>query len=87
MARHPPLRPTHVARGGVLPSFTDNGETFDAEIRLTEDPPDSPANSWAPSLAARGSKVWISWFDFRDGNFETYTKRSSDTGVSGSVGG
>lgn len=61
---------------------TDGGATFEPEQRLTTDPPGSPANSWAPSLAARDQTVWISWFDNRDGNFEIYTKRSLDGGVS-----
>ena len=56
---------------------TDNGETWDDEVRLTDD----PANSWAPSLAAFGAYVWITWFDERDGNWEIYTKRSTDFGV------
>jgi len=61
---------------------TDGGANFEPEQRLTTDPPGSPANSWAPSLAARDQYVWISWFDNRDGNFEIYTKRSLDGGVS-----
>ncbi len=64
---------------------TDGGASFDPEQRLTIDPPQSPANSWAPSLAARGQYVWISWFDSRDGNFEIYTKRSLDAGASWSA--
>ncbi len=61
---------------------TDGGATFEPEQRLTTDPPGSPANSWAPSLAARDQYVWITWFDTRDGNFEIYTRRSIDGGVS-----
>ncbi len=61
---------------------TDNGATFEPEQRLTIDPLGSPADSWAPSLAARDQYVWISWFDSRDGNFEIYVKRSLDAGAS-----
>ena len=61
---------------------TDGGTSFEPEQRLTTDPPESPANSWAPSLAARDQYVWISWFDSRDGNFEIYFKYSKDAGVS-----
>ena len=64
---------------------TDGGATFEPEQRLTTDPPESPANSWAPSLAARDQYVWISWFDSRDGNFEIYFKYSKDAGVSWST--
>ncbi len=61
---------------------TDGGATFEPEQRLTADPPERPANSWAPSLSARDQYVWISWFDDRDGNFEIYASRSLDSGVS-----
>ncbi|MEQ1765140.1 MAG: exo-alpha-sialidase [Pyrinomonadaceae bacterium] len=64
---------------------TDGGATFEPERRLTTDPPESPANSWAPSLAARDQYVWFTWFDAREGNFEIYTKRSLDGGVSWSA--
>jgi Tol biopolymer transport system component len=60
---------------------TDGGTSFEPEQRLTTDPPESPANSWAPSLVARDQYVWFTWFDARDGNFEIYTKRSTDGGV------
>jgi Tol biopolymer transport system component len=64
---------------------TDGGATFEPEQRLTTDPLQSPANSWAPSLAARDQNVWITWFDARDGNFEIYTRRSLDGGASWSA--
>lgn len=60
---------------------TDGGATWGPNVRLTFDPPGQPADSWAPSLAARDEYVWISWFDNRDGNFEIYTKRSLDAGA------
>lgn len=61
---------------------TDGGKTFEPEQRLTNDSPESPANSWASTLAAHDQFVWITWFDDRSGNFEIYTKRSTDAGVS-----
>ncbi len=56
---------------------TDHGATWDPEVRLTDD----PANSWAPSLAARGADVWITWFDERHGDWEIFTKHSGDRGA------
>lgn len=64
---------------------TDQGATWDPELRLTFDPDSQPANSWAPSLAADGADVWIVWFDQRDGNWEIYTKRSGDRGLTWSA--
>lgn len=58
----------------------DNGATFGPNQRLTFDPPESPANSWAPSLESWGQFVWITWFDQRDGDWEIYFKRSADFG-------
>lgn len=55
----------------------DSGASWEAEQRLTHD----PANSWAPSLAADASDVWIVWFDERGGGWEIYTKRSTDRGA------
>jgi len=67
---------------------TDNGETWDNELRLTFDPPDNPANSWAPSLATDGSNVWMTWFDARAGgapnDFDIYIKHSDDFGAASS---
>ncbi len=64
---------------------TDQGATWDPEVRLTSDPDLEPANSWAPSLAADGADVWIVWFDERDGNWEIYTKHSADRGLTWSA--
>jgi Tol biopolymer transport system component len=55
----------------------DGGVTWEAETRLTFD----QASSWAPSLAADGSDVWIVWFDERGGEWGVYTKRSTDRGA------
>ncbi len=54
----------------------DGGDTWEAEVRLTHD----PANSWAPSLAAHRSEVWVTWFDERGGDWEIYFKSSTDRG-------
>ncbi len=64
---------------------TDQGATWDPEVRLTVDPDMEPANSWAPSLAADGADVWIVWFDERGGNWEIYTKHSADRGLTWSA--
>ncbi len=64
---------------------SDGGATFEPEQRLTSDALGSPADSWAPSLAARDQYVWISWFDRRDRNFEIYAKRSLDAGITWSA--
>ncbi|MCI0633044.1 MAG: glycoside hydrolase, partial [Actinobacteria bacterium] len=59
----------------------DGGATWDDEVRLTSD----PANSWAPSLAADGSSVWVTWFDERGGDWEIYLKQSTDRGATWSA--
>ena len=56
---------------------TDGGASWGPDVRLTFD----PENSWAPSLAASGPHVWLTWFDLRDGNWEIYFKRSRDFGL------
>ncbi|MEO0225792.1 MAG: sialidase family protein [candidate division WOR-3 bacterium] len=55
---------------------TDNGSTWGADIRLTND----GANSYLPTIGANGSSVHIAWFDERDGDREIYYKRSTDAG-------
>jgi hypothetical protein len=57
---------------------TDDGVSWGADTRLTND----PANSYSPSIAVSGSVVHVAWQDFRDGNWEIYYKRSTDAGVS-----
>jgi hypothetical protein len=54
----------------------DNGETWEADERLTDD----PATSERPSVAVRDSIVHVVWYDGRDGNGEIYCKRSVDNG-------
>ncbi|MBM3464315.1 MAG: exo-alpha-sialidase, partial [Armatimonadetes bacterium] len=38
---------------------TDGGRTWGPDTRVTR----NPANSWAPSVAARGDDVYLAWFD------------------------
>jgi hypothetical protein len=63
---------------------SDGGMSWDEEIRLTSDPPEALASSWAPSIAAWGDQVHVAYFDRRSGDFEIYYRRSRDGGVSGS---
>jgi len=55
----------------------DNGSTWGADTRLTND----PEVSWYPSIAASLSNVHVSWYDMRDGNSEIYYKHSLDNGI------
>jgi hypothetical protein len=55
---------------------TDEGVTWEPEVRLTND----PANSFYPAIAASGSDIHVVWPDYRDGNSEVYYKHSSDGG-------
>ena len=57
---------------------TDGGVTWGADTRLTS----SPSDSWNPSVTVSGLLVHVAWYDFRDGNWEIYYKRSADGGVS-----
>ncbi|MBZ0202510.1 MAG: T9SS type A sorting domain-containing protein [Ignavibacteria bacterium] len=56
---------------------TDNGATWGAETRLTN----NSAVSIENSVSASGSSVYVVWRDARDGNFEIYFKQSSDNGA------
>ncbi|UCG93447.1 MAG: T9SS type A sorting domain-containing protein [candidate division WOR-3 bacterium] len=51
---------------------TDNGTTWETDIRLT----DNPSESREPSVAVSGSYVHAVWHDSRDGNWEIYYKRN-----------
>ena len=57
---------------------TDNGQTWSADMRLTNDANDS----YYPSAAALGSNVHVAWQDNRDGNEEIYYKLSENCGMS-----
>ena len=56
---------------------TDGGTTWSTDTRLTND----PAISFIPSVTITGNIVNVFWTDSRDGNFEIYTKRSTDGGT------
>jgi M6 family metalloprotease-like protein len=56
----------------------DYGNTWSADLRLTN----NAASSWYPTVAAYGSYVYVTWQDFRDGNWEIYAKRSENYGGS-----
>jgi len=55
---------------------TDSGATWGLDTRLTSN------SNWSlfPTLAVSGSNVHLLWMDDRDGNRETYFKRSTDNG-------
>jgi hypothetical protein len=48
-------------------------------------PPDDQAqtldNAWAPSVAARGRRILISWTDFRTYDWRIYSRQSADAGA------
>ena len=56
---------------------TDGGATWGTDTRLTN----NPSDLYEPSLAVSGSCVHTVWYDNRDGNFEIYYKRSTDSGT------
>ncbi len=57
---------------------TDNGITWEADLRVSSD----TNYSGMPSISAYGPYVHIVWGDTRDGNWEIYYRRSTDSGVS-----
>ncbi len=57
---------------------TDEGSTWEADLRLTNNTFDSQS----PSLSVSGQFLHTVWYDNRDGNYEIYYKRSTDGGVS-----
>lgn len=56
---------------------TDNGNTWEADTRLTNFA--QPSSN--VSLSATGSQLHIAWEDYRDGNPEIYYKNSTDGGT------
>ncbi|MFZ4592013.1 MAG: T9SS type A sorting domain-containing protein [Ignavibacteria bacterium] len=56
---------------------TDGGLSWGTDIRLTN----NTAYSITPSIGVSGSFVYIVWPDIRDGNYEIYYKRSTDSGI------
>lgn len=56
---------------------TNGGLTWEADVRLTND----PAFSDNTSITVSGSYVHVTWMDTRDGNYEIYYIRSTDEGL------
>ncbi|MEO0095720.1 MAG: exo-alpha-sialidase [candidate division WOR-3 bacterium] len=56
---------------------SDNGATWEPDVRLTYD----ENASVAPAVAVSGSFIHVVWADMRDGNQEIYYKQSSDNGT------
>jgi hypothetical protein len=56
---------------------TDNGDSWDIDTRLTN----NPNYSGYPWVAVSGSNIHTFWQDNRDGNWEIYYKRSINNGV------
>jgi hypothetical protein len=59
----------------------DNGTSWGADTRLTN----NSGTSYEPSISVSGSVVHLVWRDDRDGNFEIYYKRSTDSGTNWST--
>ena len=56
---------------------SDGGISWGTDTRLTN----NLSYSVYPSIAVSGSVVHIAWSDDRDGNYEIYYKRSTDSGI------
>jgi hypothetical protein len=56
---------------------TDNGLSWEAEVRLTTD----PQYSYYPSVSVSGANVYLAWEDNRAANYEIYFKRSTNSGL------
>jgi len=56
---------------------TNSGATWNSAVNLTND----PGVSMGPCVGASGPAVHVTWEDNRDGNYEVYYKRSTDSGV------
>jgi len=56
---------------------TDYGVTWGPDTRLSF----APYGSGYPSVGVSGADIHVVWHDFRDGNYEIYTKRSTDHGT------
>ena len=57
---------------------TDNGLTWDSDIRLTN----ATAESWLPSATISDTILHVVWRDERDGNTEIYYKRNTNANIS-----
>ena len=51
------------------------GQKLGADLRVTS----APNESQIPSLSWTGSEFGVSWFDYRDGNWEIYFSRVSSS--------
>jgi hypothetical protein len=56
----------------------DRGSNWGIDTRLTN----SSGSSFNPSMAVKDSFLHVLWYDFRDGSWEIYYKRSIDGGLS-----
>jgi len=74
-----PLEHIYVARG--LPG----GRSFGAAVRVDAGTPDALAlhndNKWAPAIAAQKKQLFVAWADFRSYQWDIYSARSLDTGL------
>jgi hypothetical protein len=57
---------------------TDGGTSWGADTWLTNN---GAGTAFSPSVAVNGTFVQVVWSDSRDGNFEIYHKRSTDSGA------
>jgi hypothetical protein len=57
---------------------TDNGITWEPDIRLTN----AATESWLPSVAISDTILHVVWRDERDGNYEIYYKRNTNANIS-----
>ncbi len=55
----------------------DGGVNWGPETLVSE----TPWDSWVPTIAAEGDRVYVGWVDTQDGNEEEYFRHSSDRGV------
>ncbi|MBN8583501.1 MAG: T9SS type A sorting domain-containing protein [Ignavibacteria bacterium] len=60
---------------------TNAGVSWEPDIRLTN----SSGDSYNPSLVVSGTFLHLTWEDLRDGNYEIYYKRSTNSGVNWSA--
>ena len=70
-ARHSTEREIYYKRS------TDDGISWGADTRLTND----PASSQLSTVAVSGDVVYVMWYDLRNGAGEIYYKRSTDAGL------
>jgi hypothetical protein len=56
---------------------TNDGVSWGTDIRLTN----NSGGSYSPSIAVSGLVTHVVWYDYSDGNFEIYHKRSTNGGI------